>query len=203
MVTTSFQSLTAQAEQQYMVLIRPSQAVEQKIRRLKSSLRNEFDLLPQQLQGGYLLLARFSQIPMLEQKMMDRLRLIAMEAQPFRAILKDYFWVPDHTMGIQVANPAGMHLLLSNFKRESRLFRTANSKPYFNQYPAISLASRLQPNQYNALSKKYRYRHFSAAFMAEGMTVIRKSKLTGQWLVIEEMNFQNMPVFSRQGVLFS
>jgi hypothetical protein len=39
--------------------------------------------------------------------------------------------------------------------------------------------------------------------MAEGMTVIRKSKLTGQWLVMEEMNFQNLPVFSRQGVLFS
>jgi hypothetical protein len=188
---------------QYMILIRPSESIEHRIKKLKQGLRADYGLQSHQLMGGYLLLARFSQSPSLERALLDRLRLIAMSEAPFRVELSGYFNIPDHSVGIRIANPAGVSRLIKSLRQEQRLMKSPETKPYFNAYPAICLASRLAPEQYRDIWRAFKHRHFNASFIAGNLMVIRKSPVSSQWIVAEEMTFQNLPVLSRQGVLFA
>jgi hypothetical protein len=188
---------------QYMVLIRPSETIEHRIKKLKQGLREDYGLRAHQLMGGYLLLARFSQHTSLERALLDRLRLIAMSEAPFRVELAGYFNIPDHSVGIRIANPAGVSKLIKMLRQEQRLMKSPETKPYFNAYPAICLASRLVSEQYNSIWGALKHRHFNASFIAENLMIIRKSAANSQWIVVEKMELQNLPVFSRQGVLFA
>ncbi|HSK12150.1 MAG TPA: 2'-5' RNA ligase family protein [Phnomibacter sp.] len=187
---------------QYLLIIRPSLPVEQRIRRLKNEIREAFDLKVHNMQGGYVLLARFSQYALLENKMTDKLRLIAMEARPFLVELKDYYSHPDHVVGLRVANPAGIQALQKALRQDQRLLHVPGHSAYFNPHPAVALASRLQPEQYGAIWKKYKNRHFHAKFVADNMVLLRKRAGDSRWIVVDQMTLQNLPVSSRQGVLF-
>lgn len=195
-------SLPAYPINQYMVIIRPPYPVEQRIRKIKNELKEDFSLQSLQLQGGYILIARFSQYAQLEQKLTDKIKLIAMEAAPFKIELNDYFSHPDHVVGLKIANTAGIQKVQKSFREDQRLLHVPGQSAYFNAYPALSLASRLQPEQYGAIWKKYKNRHFHASFVANHMILLRKKAGSPQWLVIDELHFQNLPVHSRQGVLF-
>jgi hypothetical protein len=196
-------SLPAYPIHHYMVIIRPPLPVEQRIRKIKVDLREEFSLHGLQLQGGYILIARFSQYAQLEQKLADKIKLISMEAAPFKIELNDYFSHPDHIVGLKIANTAGIQKLQKSLREDQRLLHVPGQSAYFNAYPALSLASRLQPEQYGAIWKKYKNRHFHASFIAHQMILLRKKEGSNQWLVVDELPFQNLPVHSRQGVLFA
>lgn len=188
---------------QYMLLIRPPLHIEERIRKLKNELKKEFGLQGMQLQGGYILVARFSQYALLEQRLSEKIKLIAMGAPPFKIELNGYYSHPDHVVGLKITNTNGIQLLQKYLREDQRLLHVPGQSAYFNSYPAISLASRLQPEQYGAIWKKYKNRHFHANFIANQIVLLRKKQGAAQWIVIDEPRFQNLPVHSRQGVLFA
>ncbi len=188
---------------QYMVIIRPSDAVMGRIKRIREQLKMKDGLQPYQLQGGFFLLARFAQFAMLEQRVIDKLRLIAMEATPFKAVLKDFQPVQHQSIGIGLTNPYGLQAIVNNMQRELRVFKGSGEVPFFNSNPSILLATKLQPEQFVSLSKAFQKKHLNASFVAGSMMLLRKAAGQQKWIIVEEMNFQNMPVFSKQGVLFA
>lgn len=196
-------SLTGYPANQYMVFIRPVEPIEHRIRKLKMHLKEEFRLQSGQLMGGYILLARFSQQEGLERMLLDRLRLISMGMAPFRVQFSGFFSIPDHSVGIRIANPAGVSLLVKALQQEQRLMKTPLTKPYFNAFPAVCLASRLEARQYKLIWNDLKHRHFNGSCIAQNLVVIRKRPHENQWIIAEEMAFQNLPVHTRQGVLFA
>jgi 2'-5' RNA ligase len=188
---------------QYMVFIRPSEPIEHRIKKLKTHLKQEFELQHTQLMGGYILLSRFSQQEGLERNLLDRLRLISMEAAPFRVQFSGFFSIPGQSVGIRIANPGQISLLTKSLKQEQRLMKTPSSKPYFNSYPAVCLASRLDATQYKNVWNDLKNRQFNGTCIADNLVVIRKRPTEKQWIIVEQMAFQNLPVSTRQGVLFA
>ncbi len=196
-------TITGFPANQYMLFIRPVEPIEHRIKKLKLHLKNQFGLQGSQLMGGYILLARFSQQEGLERLLLDRLRLISMATAPFRVQFSGFFNIPDHSVGIRIANPAGISQLIKALQQEQRLMKTPLSKPYFNNYPAVCLASRLQAGQYASIWNDLKHRQFNGSCIAGNLVVIRKRPNEKQWLIAEEMVFQNLPVSTRQGVLFA
>lgn len=196
-------TLTGFPANQYMVFIRPVEPIEHRIKKLKMHLKLDFGLQNGQLMGGYILLSRFSQQEGLERIVLDRLRLISMGMAPFRVQFSGFFSIPDHSVGIRIANPAGISQLVKALQQEQRLMKTPLTKPYFNAYPAVCLASRLEAGQYKSIWNDLKHRQFNGSFIAGNLVVIRKRPNDKQWIIVEEMAFQNLPVSTRQGVLFA
>lgn len=188
---------------QYMVFIRPAEPIEHRIKKLKLHLKQDFGMHNGQLMGGYILLARFSQQEGLERILLERLRLISMGMAPFRVQFSGFFSIPDHSVGIRIANPAGIGQLLKALRQEQRLMKTPATKPYFNAYPAVCLASRLAAAQYKEVWNDLKHRQFNGSCIADNLVVIRKRANEQQWIIIDQMAFQNLPVSTRQGVLFA
>lgn len=188
---------------QYMVFIRPEEPIEHRIKKLKLHLKQDFGLHNGQLMGGYILLARFSQQEGLERILLDRLRLLSMGMAPFRVQFSGFFSIPDHSVGIRIANPSGIAQLVKGLRQEQRLMKTPDTKPYFNAYPAVCLASRLTSGQYKSVWNDLKHRQFNGSCIAGKLVVIRKRINEQQWIILEQMAFQNLPVNSRQGVLFA
>lgn len=187
---------------QYMVIIRPAENIMNRIKTMRQDWKTQFQLQPSQLQGGFFLLARFSQFAMLEQRVKDKIKMIAMEAAPFRVQLKDYTGIPDHSIGTGVVNPAGFKAIVKMLRREQRILKGGGENPFFNDHPGLWIATRLQQKQYHEIFNRYKSRHFTGAFIAENMMLLRKAAGQKQWTVLENMPLQNLPVFSQQGMLF-
>ena len=187
---------------QYMVIIRPSEAVINRIKTIRNDWKTHFNLQNTQLQGGFFMLAKFSQFAMLEQRVTDKIKMIAMEAAPFRLQLKDYTAIPDHSIGTGIVNPAGLKAIVKMLRREQRILKGGGELPLFNDQPGLWIATRLQQKQYDEIYNRYKNRHFTAAFVAENMILLRKAANQKQWTILENMPLQNLPVFSQQGMLF-
>jgi len=189
---------------QYMVIIKPDEKVKNRMRRIREMWKQQYDLVPNQMQGGFILLSRFWQYKHLEQKVLDRLQLIAMDAAPFKVHLKDYAMLPQESIGLQIENPAGIYTIVKKMQRDPRLFKTPQNHPYFNLQPqALWLANKLQPQQFEQIAATYRRRHFTADFIAQSMLVLRKAGNDTKWIVAADYPLQNLAVFSEQGVLFA
>ncbi len=187
---------------EYMVIIRPTENIMNRIKTIRQDWKAQFHLQATQLQGGFFMLARFSQFAMLEQRVQDKVRMIAMEAAPFRLQLKDYTGIPDHSIGTGIVNPAGLKAIVKMLRREQRIFKGGGENPFFNDQPGLWIATRLQQKQYHEIFNRYKSRHFTGAFIAENMMLLRKAAGQKQWTVLENMPLQNLPVFSKQGMLF-
>jgi hypothetical protein len=189
---------------QYMVIIKPGERVKNRMRRIRETWKQQYNLLPSQMQGGFILLTRFWQYKHLEQKVLDRLHLIAMDTAPFKVHLKDYAFLPQESIGLQIENPAGIYHIVKKMQRDPRPFKTPQHHPYFNLQPkALWLAKKLLPQQFDQIAATLRKRHFTADFIADSLMVLRKAGNDSRWIVAGEYPLQNFAVLSEQGVLFA
>jgi hypothetical protein len=174
------------------------------MRRIREQWRQQYYLTANQMQGGFILLSRFWQYKHLEQKVLDRLHLIAMDAAPFKVHLSGYAMLAQESIGLQIENPAGISSIVKKMQQDPRLFKVPQYSPFFNLQPqALWLANKLQPEQYEQIAACYRKRHFTADFIADTMLVLRKAGNDTKWIVAAEYTLENLAVFSEQGVLFA
>jgi hypothetical protein len=187
----------------YMVIIRPSDAIVKRMRGLRQQWREKYQLENRQLQGGFVLLARFSQFASLQQKVLDRLSLVAMEAAPVKLQLRNFVCVPGQAVGIHITNPEGMQRIVRQMQQDQRIFKGPSVPPFFNHDPALWLATRLQPEQHARLWAQVSYRSFTGSFVADTMMVLVRAENDSRWQIAAQMPLQNLPVSSKQGVLFA
>jgi hypothetical protein len=102
-----------------------------------------------------------------------------------------------------VGNPSAIKQINRSIQIQFSGIKFPGERPYFNQFPAIGIANRLEPQQYRAIWPKVERRHFAAAFIADHVLVLKKAVSGKNWHILDRFSFENLPVQSKQGVLFA
>lgn len=187
----------------YMLVLSPHEDLRRRIQTVKKEFAEKFKA-PQAAWGkSHLLLARFTQIEMMEERIVHRLKSIAMGFHPIKVEMKDFGSYPTHSIFIDVISREPIRDLIKEIKESQRLMKPDNEhKPYFTDDPHFIVASKLSPWQYETGWLEYSHRHFTARFIADNMLLLKRRNGEKAWQIVEGLAFQNLPVSIKQGELF-
>jgi len=156
--------------------------------------------------GGkpHLTLVRFTQLALMEERIVQRLRIIAMGYCPFKVELKDFGSFPSHSIFINVISKLPIRGLVKEIRDIQRLMKPDKEhKPHFIDEPNLIIARKLLPWQYEKGWLEYSNKSFTGRFIADSMLLLKRREDARAWQIAERFAFQNMPVATRQGDLFA
>jgi 2'-5' RNA ligase superfamily len=200
---TIIQNMPGYRLNEYMLVLRPHEELRKKILGVKKEFASTFKC-PQAIWGKpHLMLARFTQYEMMEERIMNRLRSIAMAFHPIKVELKDFGSYPTHTIFINVISREPVKELIKEIRESQRILKPdTEHKPYFTEEPHMIIAGKLAPWQYETGWHEYAHRHFTGRFIADDMMLLKRHIGDKTWLIVERLAFQNLPVAIKQGELF-
>lgn len=188
---------------EYQLVIPLPEVLRDKVRQLRQEYNTAYQIEGKGLGRSSLLLVNFVQYEMMEERISNRLRQLAMGVTPFKVELKDFGSFPAHSVYVQVATRLPVQKLVKEIRQETQRIMKLNddNKPHFILEPHITLAARLRPWQYEKSWPEYSQKTFSGRFIADRMLLLKR--LAGEWpfRVAGTYSFENMPVATRQGQL--
>jgi len=194
---------------EYLLVLNPHEELRNKIMQVKKEFNEEYKVSP--VMGGrpYLALARFSQYEMMEERIINRLKLVAMGYPPFKAELRDFGSFPSHTIYINVSSKVPVQGLVKEIRSQTQGLMKLNddNKPHFIMEPHLTIARKLKPWQYEKGWLEYSNKSFTGRFIADSMLLLKRQvgesdSFRMKYKSVERFEFQNMPVTTRQGELF-
>jgi 2'-5' RNA ligase len=141
---------------------------------------------------------------MMEERLVNRLEMLAMGCPPIKVELKDYDSFPSHTIYINITSKVPIQNLIKNIRAEAqRLMKLNNdNKPHFIMEPHLTIARKLQPWQYEKGWLEFSNLQFTGRFIADAMLLLRRSLDEQKYQIVKRFEFKNMPVSTVQGELF-
>jgi len=150
-----------------------------------------------------LALVKFETVEMMEDRIVNRLKSIAMGYQPFKVELKDFGSYPSHTIFINVISKIPIQKLVRQIKEAQRLMKLDKEhKPHFIEEPQFTIARKLVPWQYEQAWLEYSNKHFTGRFIADSMLLLKRREGQMAWQIVQRLEFMNLPVTTKQGALF-
>jgi len=192
------------ATNEYLLILNPHEELRGKIQQVKKEFYDAYQA-PTALGGKpHVTLVRFTQLALMEERIVQRLRTIAMGYCPFKVELKDFGSFPSHTLFINVTSKLPIRALVNEIKDIQRLMKPDKEhKPHFIDEPYIPIARKLLPWQYEKGWLEYSNKNFTGRFIADAMLLLKRREGEMAWQISERFVFQNLPVTIRQGQLFS
>ena len=196
---------------EYQLILSPHEELSNKVRQIKAAFFETYQATSAQggnimsSQGGKpnLTIGRFTQLALMEERIVQRLRAIAMGYCPFKVELKDFGSLPTHSIFINVTSKLPIRALVKEVREIQRLMKLDKEhKPHFIEEPNILIARNLLPWQYEKGWLEYSHKSFTGKFIADGMLLLRRRTGDKAWQIAERFAFQNLPVTTRQGNLF-
>jgi 2'-5' RNA ligase len=187
---------------EYLVILQPHEELRNKIMEIKKSFARKFDAPSAEWGKPHITLVKFNQLQLMEERVINRLKMIAMAMPAFKVELKDFDSFPSHTIYINVETKAAIQLLVKHLKTGQALMKTKDQKPHFMENSHITVARQLLPWQYEKAWLEYKHRHFTGRFIAESMLLLRRPEGMKAYQTIQKFEFMNMPVVTTQGALF-
>ncbi len=191
------------ATNEYLLVLNPREELCNRIQRVKKEFYESYQA-PTAIGGKpNLTLVRFTQLELMEERIVQRLRAIAMGFCPFKVELKDFGSFPSHTIFINVTSKLPIRGLVNEIKDVQRLMKLdKDHKPHFIDEPHLPIARKLLPWQYEKGWLEYSNKSFTGRFIADAMLLLRRREGDRGWQIAERLVFQNLPVGTRQGDLF-
>ncbi len=188
---------------EYMLVISPHEELRKRILAVKKEFAEKYSC-PQALwTKPHLMLSRFTQMEMMEERILQRMRVTAMGFYPLKIELKDFGSYPAHSVFINILSREPVKELIREIKESQRLLKPDNDhKPYFTEDPHLLISSKLAAWQYEKGWLEYSHRHFTGRFIADGMLLLKRRSGEKAWQILERLEFQNLPVAVRQAELF-
>jgi 2'-5' RNA ligase len=200
---TFIQTMPGYRLNEYMLVLAPHEDLRNRIQQIKKEFSEKYKCQRALWGKPHLMLARFSQYEMMEERVLNRLKSISMGFPPFKVELKDFGSYPSHTIFINVTSREPVRELLREIREAQRILKPDNEhKPYLGDDPQITVASKLLPWQYESGWLEYSNRHFTGRFMADSMLLLKRQHGDKAWQIVERLEFQNLPVAIKQGELF-
>jgi len=188
---------------EYLLVIAPHRELWNRIKEIKEEFAQKYQSTNARWSKPHITLASFTQLEMMEERILNRLRAVAMGYHPFKVELKDFGTFPSHSIFLNVATKEPIRNLVRQIKPWQKLLKLDNDhKPYFPDEPNIPIARKLVPWQYEKGWLEYSHRHFTGRFIADTMILLKRGVGERNYQVVERMALQNLPVETRQGVLF-
>lgn len=189
---------------EYLLVLNPHEELRNKIMKVKREFYNEYKT--QTALGGKpnIILANFLQYEMMEERLVNRLKVVAMGFHPIKVELRDFGSFPSHTIYINVVSKVPVQTLVKEIRHETQRLMKLNddNKPHFILEPHLTIARKLQPWQYEKGWLEYSNKNFTGRFIADGMLLLKRSLDEKKYQVVQRFEFQNLPVTTKQGELF-
>jgi 2'-5' RNA ligase len=191
------------ATSEYMLILSPHEELRNRILQVKKDFYEAYKA-PMAIGGKpHVTLVKFTQLTLMEERIIHRLRNIAMGYCPFKVEIKDFGSFPSHTIFIQVTSKLPIRALVNEIKDVQRLMKLdKDHKPHFIDEPHMTIARKLVPWQYEKAWLEYSHKSFTGRFIADSMLLLRRKEGDKAWQIAERFVFQNLPVATRQGELF-
>jgi 2'-5' RNA ligase len=188
---------------EYLLVLDPHEELRNRIMSIKKEFYEKYDA-PMALGGKpHITLVRFMQLEMLEERIVNRIKTVAMGYHPFKIELKDFGSFPTHSIIVNVITKVPVEGLVKQLKIAQRLMKLDNEhKPHFIDDPYILIARKLAPWQYEKGWLEYSNRHFTGRFIADGMLLLKRPEGAKAYQIIQRFEFMNLPVSTKQGDLF-
>ena len=196
-------SLPGYRTNEYLLVLNPHQELWTKIKKIKQEFAETYDL-PMATGGRpHIALLRFTQLEMMEERILQRLKVVAMGYHPFKVELKDFGSFPTHTIFINVTTKEPVKNLVREIRQSQRLMKLNDeNKPHFIDEPYITIARKLLPWQYEKAWLEYSHKNFTGRFIADSMLLLKRSVGEKKYQILQRLEFMNLPVATRQGELF-
>lgn len=194
---------------EYLLVLSPHKELWNKIVEVKQAFYNEYKATTARWGRPHITLVNFVQYEMMEERIVNRLKTVAMGFRPFKVELKDFGSFPSHTIFINIVTKQSVKNLVAEIKPWQRLLKlNDDNKPHFIDEPHMIIARRLLPWQYEKGWQEYSQKHFSGRFVADGMLLLKRPVKIGgdgnpgKYQIVQRLDFMNMPVNTKQGELF-
>jgi len=194
---------------EYLVVLDPHEELRNRIVQVKKDFFEVYKASTAIGGKPHVTLVNFLQYELMEERLVNRLKTIAMGYYPIKVELKDYGSFPSHTIYINVTSKLPVQNLVKEIRAQSQRLMKLNddNKPHFIMEPYIVIARKLLPWQYEKGWLEYSSKHFTGRFIADSMLLLKRpaGEADGprmKFQVVERFQFQNLPVVTKQGELF-
>jgi 2'-5' RNA ligase len=189
---------------EYLLVLNPHEDLRNKIKAVKKEFHDTYKA-PNALWGKpHITLVNFLQYAMMEERIISRLKTVAMGYHPFKVELKDFGSFPSHTIYINVTTKEPVRELVKEMRPFQQLMKlNKDNKPHFIDEPHLTVARKLLPWQYENGWLEYSQKHFTGRFIADSMLLLRRQAgVDNPYQILHRLEFMNLPVSTKQGELF-
>ena len=189
---------------EYLLVLNPHEELRNKIMKVRQEFNDEYKVSTALGGKPNIILANFLQYEMMEERLINRLKVVAMGFHPIKVELRDFGSFPSHTIYINVVSKVPVQTLVKEIRHETQRLMKLNddNKPHFILEPHLTIARKLQPWQYEKGWFEYSNKNFTGRFIADGMLLLKRPLDEKKYQVVQRFEFQNLPVTTKQGELF-
>ncbi|MGQ0739674.1 MAG: 2'-5' RNA ligase family protein [Bacteroidota bacterium] len=194
---------------EYLLVLSPHEELWNRIMKVKEEFADKYKTDFAKWGKPHITLVNFAQYAMMEERIVNRLRTVAMGFPPFKVELRDFGSFPSHTIYINVTSKLPVQNLVKKIRTEGQRLMKLNddNKPHFIMESHLTIARKLKPWQYEKGWLEYSNKHFTGRFIADGMTLLKRPADESdsnrmKYHAAAKFEFQNLPVTTKQGELF-
>lgn len=194
---------------EYLLVLSPHEELWNRVMKIKENFATDYKSDFARWGKPQITLATFTQYSMMEERILHRLRTVAMSYPTFKVELKDFGSFPSHTIYINITSKLPVQGLVKTIRADTQRLMKINDehKPHFITEPYLTIARKLKPWQYEKAWLEYSNKHFTGRFIADGMSLWKRpldetDSHRMKYHLAEKFEFQNLPVITKQGDLF-
>jgi 2'-5' RNA ligase len=189
---------------EYLLVLSPHEELRNKIMGVKKDFYDKYQAETARWGKPHVTLVNYLQYEMMEEKILQHLKTIAMGYHPIKIELKDYGSFPSHTIYINITSKVPIQSLVKQIRTETQRLMKLNddNKPHFILEPHLTIARRLLPWQYEKGWLEYSHKNFTGRFIADSMLLLKRPAGTLKYEIAKRFEFENLPVAIKQGDLF-
>lgn len=189
---------------EYLLVLSPHEELWNKIMKVKGGFADKYQSDHARWSKPQIALVSFVQYEMMEERLINRLKVVGMSYPPFKVELKDFGSYPSHTIYINVTSKVPVQGLVKEVRSEAQRLMKLNdeNKPHFILEPHLTIARKLKPWQYEKGWLEYSNKNFAGRFIADAMLLLKRPVGEKKYKTVNRFDFQNLPVLTKQGELF-
>ncbi|MFT3937109.1 MAG: 2'-5' RNA ligase family protein [Chitinophagaceae bacterium] len=188
---------------EYLVVLSPHEELRNKIKSVKDDFYEAYQAPNAKWGKPHITLVNFLQYAMMEDRIVNRFKTVAMGYHPFKVELQNFGSFPAHTIYINVTTKEPIKNLVKEMRPFQQLMKlNKDNKPHFIDEPHLTIARKLQPWQYEKGWLEYSQKHFTGRFIADSFLLLRRQVGDNPYKILQRFEFMNMPVNTTQGELF-
>jgi 2'-5' RNA ligase len=189
---------------EYLIVLNPHEELRNRIIGIKNEFYEKYQAETSRWSKPHITLVNYVQYEMMEERVINHLKAIAMGFHPIKVELKDYGSFPSHTIYINITSKVPVQSLVKQIRTETQRLMKLNddNKPHFILEPHLTIARKLLPWQYEKGWLEYSHRHFTGRFIADAMLLLKRPVGELKYEIAGRFEFQNLPVAIKQGELF-
>ncbi|MBC7423274.1 MAG: 2'-5' RNA ligase family protein [Ferruginibacter sp.] len=189
---------------EYLLVLNPHEDLRNKIMQVKKHFFDTYKAASAVYSKPHITLVNFVQYQMMEERLLNRLKIIAMGYHPIKVELKDYESFPAHTIYINVTSKLPIQNLIKQIRSEAQQLMHLNKehRAHFILEPFVTIARKLQPWQFEKGWLEYSNKQFTGRFIADAMLLLKRPVGQIKYEIVQRFEFKNLPVTTTQGALF-